>query len=393
MKKSILIINPYLHIGGVEKALISLLRTLPKEKYNINLLLVFKEGEFLKYVPPYVKIIKPPFQKFVEGCEDKSIKGITKKYVSNGKIFSAAKLLFFYLLMQIFKYDKPFADNIFEKQNISYDYIFNFSGPNNFTSILSEKIYKSPKKFIWIHNEFKKAKKSVMKYKYRYRRYNAIFAVSEACKNEFIDIIPELKEKTNLLYNITDSDFYHEMAKGKKGFNDNHRYMRFLSVGRLNYQKGFDIAIQVAHELKKENRIFRWFIIGEGEERHKLENLIKKYNLEKYVFLLGKKENPYPFFRDCDLYIQPSRYEGYGLTIAEAKSFYKPIVCTKFAGALEQLSDHQNALIVECSVEPLKKAITEMMVNDELRTKFIKNLKETNVNTKQELEKLERFLK
>lgn len=395
MKKSVLIINPYLHVGGVEKALISLLRALPRDKYHISLMLVKSEGEFLQYVPDDVRIVPCPLRKDIEDSEEQDFKAILEKLIHRKKIIAAIRWILAFVLMDKFHNDTLFCDFIGANKpgvNKHYDYIFNFCGPNNYTSALSESILSCDKKYIWIHNEFKAAEKSALKYAYRYKKYNGIFAVSQSCLDEFVELLPEMKSKTHLLYNITDANFYYEMADGRSSFEDNFDGIRLLSVGRLNKQKGFDLAIEVARQLKKEGLDFKWYIVGQGEEKNNLERLIEQYSLSDNVLLLGVRANPYPYFRDCDIYVQPSRYEGYGLTIAEAKAFHKPIVCTNFAGALDQLEDHVTGIITECSVPALTEAVIEMISNIELRTRLARNLRSKSVNTLPELDKLEEYL-
>lgn len=395
MKKSLLIINPYLHVGGVEKALISLLRVLPRDKYDIYLMLIKHEGEFIKYIPKDIKVITCPIRHEIIDSKNQDFISVLKKLIKNKQIFKALEWIAVFFFMEKLKNDIPFSKFIASKQaniNFHYNYIFNFCGPNNYTSVLAEHILSCDKRYIWIHNEFKAAGKLAAKYKYRYAKYDGIFAVSQNCLNEFVSIIPELSKKTHLLYNITDANFYYEMAKGKKSFTDNYSGIRLLSVGRLNKQKGFDLAIEAAKYLKNRGIDFRWYIIGEGEERNYLQSLIEKYELLENVVLMGVRANPYPFFRDCDIYIQPSRYEGYGLTIAEAKAFYKPIICTNFAGAYDQLKNKFTGIIVECNLKSLTDAIEEMILNSDLRTKLSYNLKSITVNTTAEIKKLESYM-
>lgn len=392
MKKSILIINSYMHIGGVEKALLSLLYTLSEYGYDITLMLVSYEGKFISFIPDNIKIKQCPFKKEILECNEKSISQISKMYFRKRKYLSWLSFGFSCLVMKYVKYDRLFAKNISNGTTDYYDVIFNFAGPGNFNSVLSEEIFSCNKKFIWVHNEIKKSEKSVTKYKYRYTKYDYVFTVSKACRDEFVEQFPKLKDKTKILYNITDTNLYYKMANGNKSFNDKFDGMRILSVGRLSKQKGFDIAINVAMNLQKNNIDFKWYIIGDGEERDVLRNQVEKNNIENYIEFLGAKTNPYPFFRDCDIYVQPSRYEGFGLTINEAKAFNKPIVSTKFAGAYEQIENEKTGFIVECNIEELTYAIMRLINDERIREYFSENLKLEEKNTYCELEKLIKFI-
>lgn len=392
MKETILIINPYLHIGGVERALISLLYTLPKDRYEVSLMLTSYTGEFIRYIPNDVKIEKCPVKKELADLQSISSRNVLKTFLRKRKYLLSVIYVLGVVILKLFGNAALYAGSLFEMNDVYYDYIFNFSGPDLITSILAERIFKCKKKYIWIHNEFRKGNGLNRRKLSRYERYDEIFAVSTACEQEFREIAPALKNKTHLLYNITSEDFYHNLAKEEISFNDDYAKARILSVGRLNYQKGFDIAVQVAANLKNKGYDFRWYIIGEGCERKKIEMIIEQNDLQENVILLGSIVNPYPFFRDCDIYVQTSRYEGYCLTIAEAKSFYKPIVTTDFAGAYDQIENGKTGLIVECEDGALTEAIENLLQDNTIRTLFETNLKKSKVNTSGEINKLIQYL-
>ena len=392
MKRSILFIQPSMGIGGVEKALLSLVNVLV-DKYDVYLMLITPSGEFMKYLPEGVKLIECPFKKEILNIPDKGLASIIRTYIADKRIFSLIRLFFSIALMKFFGCDKMLGKALFNRVDLKFDCICNFPGPNHYTSILAEHICKSEKKFIWIHNEFKSARKSAANFKKRYEKYDKIFAVSESCRDEFVELLPELTEKTEVLYNITDPKLYYKMASDKESFNDGYQGVRILSVGRLSYQKGFDIAAEISNELRNEGYSFRWYIIGRGEEEEHLNSLITKYQLQDCFCLLGAKDNPYPYFRDCDLYVQPSRFEGYGLTVAEAKAFHKPVVCTDFAGAFEQITDGKNGFIVSCEKETIKNAVKKLLDDNEIAKSFSRELKETSVSNIEEVNRFEQFIK
>lgn len=99
------------------------------------------------------------------------------------------------------------------------------------------------------------------------------------------------------------------------------KYLKILSIGRLDIDKGFDIGIKVINLLVKNGYYIKWYIVGEGNQRGLLETIISNYNLRDKIVLLGEKTNPYPYLADCDIYFQPSRNEGYGIAVAEARAF------------------------------------------------------------------------
>ena len=143
------------------------------------------------------------------------------------------------------------------------------------------------------------------------------------------------------------------------GYTDNYSGIRILTVARLTKEKGISMIPQILIKLLKLNLSIRWYIIGDGEERINLENEIDKYNLHEYLILQGTIMNPYPYMKQCDIYVQPSYHEGYRITIAEAKVFNKIIISTDTIGAKEQIVDGENGIIVKAEIDQLFFAIKD----------------------------------
>lgn len=373
VKKTILIILKSLNIGGVEKALISLLNIIPQNEYEITLMLVRKEGAFLQYIPKNIKIITPPFKK--NNDASLGIKNLIKQQIKKKKFISVAFLLIGILLNKIFDLNFLVKYMLFKKQNLKFDYIFNFSGPNTLNHIISNNVYKCDKKYIWVHNEYSLAGNNPRKYKVIFCKYDFIFAVSDVIAGELKSSLPKLKNKIKTLYNVVDRNFIINLSNNLEiGFKDDFNGIKILSVGRLHYQKGFDIAINACKILVDKGYNIKWYVLGEGEEREKLIALIKQNNLEDKFILLGVYSNPYPFFKGCDIYVQSSRFEGYCLTLAEAKIFNKPIVTTLFAGTKEQIKDNETGIIVDTNPESIANGIEKLILDAKLRKKINLNL-------------------
>ena len=162
--------------------------------------------------------------------------------------------------------------------------------------------------------------------------------------------------------------------------------INLATVGRLNYQKGYDMAIEACKKLVEKGYDIRWNILGEGEERANLENLIKKYNLEYRFVLLGIKENPYPYVQNSDIYVQTSRFEGKSIAIDEAKILNKPILITNFTTVRDQISDGVNGLIVDMNVDSIVDGLETLIKDSNLRNKLKKNLANEELGTENEIE-------
>ncbi|WP_346868668.1 glycosyltransferase [Clostridium sp. UBA5119] len=161
-----------------------------------------------------------------------------------------------------------------------------------------------------------------------------------------------------------------------------------MTVGRLSKEKGQDLAIRVLYKLKKQGYKVKWYCIGEGKDRDEYEKLIENLNLRDDFILLGETLNPYPYIKTSDIYVQPSRHEGYCITIAEAKCLNKPIVTTNFIVANEQIEDGQNGLIVECNVDKICDKIKFLIDNPQVSENFSKALCKDKIDTTCEVIKL-----
>lgn len=161
-----------------------------------------------------------------------------------------------------------------------------------------------------------------------------------------------------------------------------------LSVGRLHYQKGFEMAIESCKKLIDKGYKIKWNIIGEGEEREQLTNLIKANKLENNFKLLGLKSNPYPYIKQADIYAQTSKFEGKSIAIDEAKILNKPILVTDFSTAKDQIDNEINGLIVDMKPEAIAEGIERLIKDTELKGKLVSNLSKEKLGTEEEIYKL-----
>jgi glycosyltransferase involved in cell wall biosynthesis len=161
------------------------------------------------------------------------------------------------------------------------------------------------------------------------------------------------------------------MADAYKGYNDDFNGIRILTIGRLAYGKGYDIALEACKKLKEKGINFRWYVLGKGPLREEIQQFIKENKLENYFILLGVTANPYPFIKNCDIYVQTSRFEGFGLAIAEARILNKPVVTTRFDTVFNQMIDRKNGLVVDMNADAICEGIMELIRNQNLRNNII----------------------
>lgn len=227
-----------------------------------------------------------------------------------------------------------------------------------------------------------------------WNKFDYIASISDECTKAFLTVYPSLKDKILQIENITSPKFIQKMAEDTVSFNkQSNSAFNILSVGRLSYAKGFDVAIKALKALHNKglNNI-KWYVIGYGSDESNLKELIKEQQLEDSFILLGKQTNPYPYMKLCDLYVQPSRYEGKAVTVTEAKILEKPILITNYPTAASQLDDGIEGIICDSSVEGLVEGIENLYRDDELRKTLINNLRDRDYSNNAELNKLYKII-
>ena len=391
MKKKILFMVSSMNIGGVEKSLLSLLAVIPKEKYEITILTLDKKGGFLEYIPNNVKLIEAEWFKYIKPIIMDSPQNIIKRYIKNYEFLKILSFIYSY-----FKSKKTNDRYIYYKHVLKsipeckekYDVAIAYAGPTEIIDAYISHKVKAEKKIAWVHFDISKHKINKKLYNNLYERFNKIFAISNECKKKLDEIIPAVRNKSEVLFNIVSEDLINEMSESYVDFDDNYKGIKIITVGRLSKEKGQDLAIKALAKLKKDRYDVKWYCIGEGNSRREFEQLIKEYNLENNFLLLGSTSNPYPYIKNADIYVQTSRHEGYCLTLAEAKALNKPIVTTDFIGAYEQIKNNENGIIVSCNENDLADAIRKLIDEKEICSKFSNKLREEKIDTTNEVNKL-----
>lgn len=387
MKKILFVIDS-LNSGGAEKSLVSLLTILDYQKYNVDLLMFSPTGLYLPLLSKNVNILEVP--DFIK------IQHNNIKYLIKNRNFRELYIRFRASISLRNPYNKKnmhtaqlswrWISKGINKLPEKYDIAIAYSQGTP-TYFVAEKV-EATIKLCWVNTDYKLAlynKNFDTKY---YKQYTNVIAVSDHNKEVFINEMPNVKEKTRVMYDIVSPKLIKSMALNNGGFNDKHDGLRILTIGRLVDAKGYDMAIEACYMLKKQGYNFKWYVIGEGILKSKLENMIKEFQLENTFVLLGTFQNPYVFLKQCDIYVQPSRFEGYGLALAEARIFQKPIVATNFTVVHNQLRNRENGLIVSMNSKAICEGIKEIIDDNNLKESLCNHLSNENVGTEQEINKL-----
>jgi glycosyltransferase involved in cell wall biosynthesis len=388
MKKKILFIMPSLQAGGAEKCLVNLLNEFDYDRYDVDLLLLSKTGIFLKLVPSPVRVftLEDDYTVF-----SKNILSSVLTFLSKGKFGLAFSRIAFTIKNRTIKntgiaeqHSWQYLKKAIPKNDTSYDVALGFLEK---TAIyLTVDCIKAQKKIGFINNDYKMLDLDANYDAPYFEKLDYLVTVSESCEKVLQDSFPNLTSKIKMMYNILSEKAIYNLASQKiEGLDSN---FNLVTLGRLSRQKGFDIAIQACALLIAKGVAIKWYILGEGEERSALEQLIKEYKMESNFILLGIKENPYPYINNATIYVQPSRFEGKSLAIDEAKILHKPILVTNFTSAKDQITNLENGVIVDLNAVSIAQGISDLLHNDVLRSQLVSNLEKHHYGTESEIEKL-----
>ncbi|MDD2980786.1 MAG: glycosyltransferase [Hespellia sp.] len=387
--KEILILTRAFENGGLEVALVELLKNIDLNKYHVTVHCIEKRGNLSKEIPSAIRIEEIVFnpEKYRIFVNHRKMPNDSVKMILN-KIYKKSCEWLCKVDDQHNKYYELVLQHT-EKCKKKYDVVLDFYGYGHFLSAYGSRFVQAQKKAMWLHDEKMEWIKLTIPY---LQDYDKFYCVSETVQKNFVQRFPELEKKTELLYNYVDIDQIRRLASEPiKDIYYTANY-KILTIGRLAEQKGYDYAVEAARILKQNGMEFVWYAIGEGLERKSLESKIREYGLEDYFVLLGRRENPYPYLKACDLYVQPSLHEGYGIAVLEARVLCKPIVISNTPCLLEQIEDGVNGLVAALDGNDIAKKISLIRENELLRNQLIENLKKSKIDFHRELKKLECFL-
>lgn len=362
-----------MNIGGTEKALLNLIDAMPEDRYDITILMLEEYGGFLEFIPKRVKVIQLSGYESIKSLMNNPPKQILIRTLINKRINELFQLSWCYFISAMKKDRSSLFKYLMEKISFhsdDYDAAIAYAGPMDFISYFILRKVSAKKKFQWIHFDVTKIGFNQNFAFNNYPEFDSIYTVSSEAKNKLVSIIPSLTNKVKVFHNLVPTKKVLDEARIGEGFTDEFYGIRILTVGRLSKEKGQDLAIRVMANLKKSGLNVRWYLIGEGSSRREYEKLINNYNLTQDVILLGSKSNPYPFMRQCDIYVQPSRHEGYCITLAEALLFKTNVIATNFVGAMEQIQSKQRGIVINFEESELYNALKQLILHDHSEKKL-----------------------
>lgn len=392
--KKILFVIESLTLGGAEKSLVTLLSLMDYSQYDVDLLLFAQGGAFQQLLPKQVHLLPVPdyfayntipWSRPMDKIKRPRMLLAQLRYSAALRIGKHNHTEKAVLLWEICK-------NCFKEMNQEYDVAIAYAqGVPTF--FVAERV-KAKKKAAWVNATYIPTGKYLKYIKPKYSCYDYINGVSEVIEKKIQEVFSIPNSKTVCIKDVLDVDFALKMAEMESSVQSdmNASGVKILTVGRFAGMKRYDLAVRAAKLLKDTGLSFTWYVIGDGELCNEIEKEIKESGVELQFILLGSRSNPYPYFKECDLYVQTSEYEGFGITLAEAKMFNKPIVTTNFPAVGEQFTNEKNGIIVDISAEGIAKGIMRMLNDSELRERCIANVRAEKKGNPEEIEKLYKMI-
>lgn len=369
--KHILFFSHALELGGAERALIGLLHALDYSKVQVDLFLMRHEGEMMSHIPAQVHLLpeKPQYASLAVPLKTVLQKG--QPGVALGRFLGklAAKHRKRELgitggsdiaLEYSHKFTCPFMPKI--QPNQEYDLAVSFLTPHYF---VAEKVC-ARKEIAWIHTDYTKITVDRASELAMWSRYDHIASISDAVGACFAQTFPELEDRLVKIENILPTSIIHASATaGCPTDMPTDGSIRLLSIGRYCEAKNFDNVPDICSRLLEQGLDVKWYLIGFGGDEALIRGKITEAGMEEHVIMLGKRDDPYPYIAACDLYVQPSRYEGNSVTVHEAQVLAKPVVITRYATSASQLTEDYDGIIVPMDNAGCAAGIAELLRNPE----------------------------
>lgn len=388
MKKKLLVVfTGPMELGGIEKSLIGLLDAIDYEQYSVDLFLYGHHGSLYSKINKNVNIL-PEVKELAYTRESLMTK------IKHGAFYSVWRRI----IDGVRHLPNDDSWNLILKHEVkklsgTYDLAMSFFLPFD----LIRDHVDARCKVGWIHTDYSSVEGiNYEELRQSYSGLDKIVAVSSTCGETFTKLFPELRGNMMEVENILPQSIIRKDAEAFDGENEMpviKNGFRLLSIGRYCIAKNFDNVPAICSCLLKKGFKVKWYIIGFGGDEELIRQKIAESKMEEYVILLGKKENPYPYIRACDLYVQPSRYEGKSVTVREAQMFAKPVVITAYPTSGSQLEDGVDGVVVPMDNEGCADGIAKLLNDPKKMQSLSEACRRRDYSNQKEVEKLYELLR
>ncbi len=396
MKKRILFVINTLGHAGAEMSMLELMKCFDFNQYEISLYVLMGQGELIHHLLPEVKVLNKNYcdtSVLLKTGNRNMIKTICHAAIKHANILR----LFPYMLSSIHSMMK---NHNFQKEKILWRIVSD--GADRFEDVYDLAIayleggsayyvadhVKAKKKAAYIHIDYNRAGYTRQLDLDCYLGYDRVFTVSEEVKVNFLKTYPECEAYTRIFHNRLDVSTIIEKSKEPVGFADEFTGSRLLTVGRLTAQKAYDIAIDAMMILKRRGINARWYVLGEGPERKKLEKQIEDAGLTQDFLLLGAISNPYPYYVQSTLYIHATRFEGKSIAIQEAQILGCAIIASDCSGNREQIEHGSDGILCEMNADKIADCIIDLIKDKDQRKSFSEAAARKEINKSGEVHQL-----
>ena len=390
MKPRIFIAMHYMEIGGAETALVGLLNALDPARVDVDLFLYDHRGEMMQFIPEWVNLL-PQIPKY-SVLERPIVELVKRGFWGIAAARMSAKLIG--KLTNVPSFSMDVFTSLFTNKLLpticpqkKYDLAISFLTPHTY---VKNKVV-AKKKIAWIHTDYtiypiaKNVERPI------WCSYNYIASISNDVTRTFLQVFPTLAPKIMEIENILSPAFVRKRAELEdtdKEFRQTDK-ISLLSIGRYSEQKNYDNVPDICKRLINKTKLnIKWYIIGYGGDEALIRQKIKEAGMEEHVILLGKRSNPYPYIKACDIYVQPSRYEGKSVTVREAQMLCKPVVVTNYPTAPSQIRSGIDGVIVPMDNEGCAHGLAEVICDKSLQERIIAHLKTHDYGNESEVDKI-----
>ena len=390
MKKKLLFVIESLTAAGAERSLVSLLSALDYSQFDVDLQLFSYGGELERFLPEHVRLL-PPFDYTVfaekkpwEQIKTADIKKIIRRFMYSflirvGENTHADKAR---------KYWNAIGPCLSESEK-KYDAAIAYSQGIP-TFYVADRILAS-RKFAWVNVGYFLSEKNLAFQAPFYRKMHNIVCVSETAKDVFDQEFPSFRDQTVVIRDRIDVTLIRKLAEEFRAPLENDVPV-LLTVALFAPQKGYEITLNACRILKDRGIPFKWYVLGRGPLKQEMERFVQENHLQDHFVFLGTVANPYPYFKAATLYVQTSRREGYGLSIAEARILGKPIVTTEFDAVWLQMIQGKNGLVVPQDPIAVANAVERLLKEKDLYNSLVAFLKQEKNNHSDTVEMFYRLL-
>lgn len=395
MKKVLFVINT-LGCAGAETALIELLKSLDEKEYELSLYVLMGQGEMIDKIPENVKLLNDHYCKdsvLSKQGKQAMMKTVWSSFWENGNVFGK----FAYIVRTFsamrrtgkFQPDKILwrvisdgSPRFEETYDLAVAYLEGGS-----TYYVADHV-KAKKKAVFIHIDYESSGYTKGMDRNCFDKIDRIFTVSDEVKKHFLNVYPKYQDKVKVFHNIINQDEIRRKAEEETGFEDHFDGVRLLTVGRLTYQKAYDIAIDAMKRIKDRGYKVRWYILGEGNERPALEKKVKELGLEKEFLMPGAASDPFPYYKQADIYVHATRFEGKSIAIQEAQTLGCAIIASDCNGNREQIVQGKDGLLCQLDPESIAEAVISLVEDRDKRIRLGNAAKEKDIVRKGEIKLL-----